>query len=239
MRISRVLSVLGLSFLCLSTALSGEIGQATPYRLSPVYEEMLGNQVYSLWKNLIQRHLINGTAPFYVAGWNQSEGLAEKVTASLRRTHGGFCDWRLGSLDDWKGKKPFRGVILIGSADSNLAPASDFRKAAAFFIGSKENKGYLILFLKEAEQVAEFKPILKEAGLESKSVFALKEIEFAKDEWGRQVVDLDSPDYQYRIFEQLVREGMNPVRAHPMVEEAVKHFRNADKPKILIVGKRA
>ena len=173
-----------------------------------------------------------------MVGWNQNEGLAEKVTASLRRTHGGFCDWRLGSLDNWKDKRPFQGVILIGSADSNLAPASDFRRAAAFFIGSKENKGYLILFLREAGQVDVFGPILKEAGLESKNVIALKEIEFAKDEWGRQVVDLDSPDYQYRIFEQLVREGMNPVRAHSMVEEAVKHFRNADEPKIMIAGKR-
>ncbi|MBI3999076.1 MAG: hypothetical protein HY351_00525 [Candidatus Omnitrophica bacterium] len=213
--------------------------------ISPVYEEMLANEVVLLWRGLVKEGTLKPEAPFLIAGWGQDdEPLALKVAESLEQKHDLQGHWEAVSFQDWKETRentPFQGVIFI-NLDSNKATSKkgsflEVLKEAAAFIGSSENEGFLVMFIRGYMNHAWLESTVEEAGLKLKAVLKPYELEFVEDELGRQTVDLDFPKWRNMIYERFVREGMNPVAAHPQTDEAIEYFRKSQEPKILIAGK--
>lgn len=208
---------------------------SAPNSISPVYEEMLAHQVFVRWKESVQKDKPK-PAPFFVVGWGEKENvLANGVAASLKRYHREAADWQYMPFRDWeknRNRASFNGVILIGL---DTAKNKGLRNAASY-IGRPENKGFLIVFATEPIGRVWLESIFEKADLEIQAIISLPELEFVKDEKGRQVVDLDLPNYRNMIYEQLVREGMNPVNAFPAADQAIQSFRKSRASKILIAG---
>ena len=134
--------------------------------------------------------------------------------------------------------RPFRGVILMEWAGAAESQKMDLKRAASFLSDARHD-GFLMVFSGGPLEPEFLESNLHEPSFNVHAVMGARELEFVKDESGRQAIDLDLPQYRYRIFERLVREGMNPVAAHPAAEQAVQDFRVSYGPKIFIVGKSA
>ncbi len=212
--------------------------------ISPVYEEMIGNQVFRLWKELIQKKTIKPRDPFYISGWGEEESpLAYRVVSSLKRYHKKGVQGQFRFLKNWKGhskEASSYGVILVGAAQPEgfrKLSLKDFQNIASLFSASQQ-KGFLMVFANGSQtHLGLLQSIFEGAGLRVHSIISLFELEYVKDELNRQAINLDFPEYRNQIFERLVRQGMNPVSAHPLVDESIQSFRKAKEPKILIVGK--
>ena len=79
---------------------------------------------------------------------------------------------------------------------------------------------------------------LARIGLKIFDFLSLPELEYLKNEEGRQVINFDTPQDTQKIFEHLVREGMNPVNAHTAAEEAIINFRKMKDIKLFILSKK-
>lgn len=209
----------------------------TPYGISPAYEGMLAHQVFLFWNSLVQEKMLEHGEPFFIVGWGKKEHtLANRITSSLKEHHEKAAAWRYLDFKNWRQSRNhslFRGVILIGL---DTAKNKDLREAASY-IGRPENEGFLLVFATEPIGRVWLESIFERAGLKIWTIIAQPELEFMKDESGRQVIDLDLPDYRNMIYERFVREGMNPVNAYPATDQAIQNFRKSRASKILIVGK--
>ena len=108
---------------------------------------------------------------------------------------------------------------------------SEFSKAVSLLNESKE-ESFVVALAFQSER-AQWESTAEKSGLSLADSVSIPELEFAKDEAGRQVVDLDDPKYEYQIYERLVREGMNPVLAHPEASEAIRRLRRMTEVQIL------
>ena len=108
---------------------------------------------------------------------------------------------------------------------------SEFSKAVSLLNESKE-ESFVVALAFQSER-AQWESTAEKWGLSLNDSLSVPELEFAKDEAGRQVVDLDDPKYEYQIYERLVREGMNPVLAHPEASEAIRRLRRMTEVQIL------
>jgi len=216
----------------------------SPYRISPVYEQMVGNQVFRLWNELIQKKAIQPNDSFFIAGWGKEENsLAHQVVLSFKHDHQKEAHGQFRFLKNWKdhGKDTSSyGVILVGAAQPEgfrQLSLKDFQDIASLYNASR-SKGFLVVFASGSQtHLGLLQSIFEGAGLKMHSMMSLFELEYVEGELNRQATNLDFPDTKNRIFERFVRQGMNPVRAHPSTEEAIQNFRKANEPKILIVGK--
>src|SRR3989338_3487630 len=68
--------------------------------ISPVYEELLGNQIYLLWEELVQKK----DQPFFIAGWKEAEAaLASHILSAAKKRHNGELNhWQTGFVQDWE-----------------------------------------------------------------------------------------------------------------------------------------
>jgi len=188
--------------------------------ISPIYQEMLANQIDRLRKELIDQKIIQPQEGFVVMGVARDEHqLADEVISHLKRKYP-EVNWQSSS------DVSFYGIILMnGTQESALSKA-----------GSLIEKGYLIIFAEEPID-ASLKEMLKNQGFTIHSELSLFELEYVKNSEGRQMVNLDEPYFIHEIFKQRVREGINPVQAHEAAEQAVKDFRKLKKPKLMVFGK--
>ena len=133
------------------------------------------------------------------------------------------------------------GVIF-----ADAEPLAELREAAVRFSQSR-HQGFMLVFMGTVpmgdrsrdlslRRIA-VKAVLEERGLRIQDELAPAELEFIEDESGRQAINLDDPQYQNRIYERLVREGMNPVHAWPEAIARIEKFRSLQNKSILIVGK--
>jgi hypothetical protein len=150
---------------------------------SPVFEEMLTNQITSFRRTITQDKLKQNESSFVVIEADPSE--FSKVIPSL-----------------------------------NQAKEESFVVALAF----------------HSDRV-QLEAIAGQFGFSLSEAVPVPELEFAKDESGRQIVNLDDPKYEYQIYERLVREGLNPVEAHPYARQAIEHLRQMDNIQVLFFTK--
>ncbi len=181
--------------------------------ISPVYEHMLANQIYNLRRELLSHKQIQKNDSFYVLALND-QLLAESVRLALKKNYPSI---------NWEADPKLlpAGVLLV--EDSAQMKQSD--------LGQKTS--YVLIFSNEEENPDLIDQLARQ-GFKLHSDLAFFELEYAQDERGRQIVDLDQTRFRNQIFERLVREGMNPVQAHSEAEEAVKNFRKLKHPKLLI-----
>ncbi len=223
-------------FLMISAAEGKQGEEFSPSQISPVYEQMLGNQVDLLRKEMIRRKELKPADPFLVVGWTtDQDALASQITSALKQNHSKRESWEAVFLNDWgrsHDNRPFQGVILLATEHFEIL------QQAAAYIGRPQSKGFLMVFTRgSATHMGFVQSLFEGAGLRVRSVMTLAELEFSKDGMNRQAINLDFPEYRNQIFERLVREGMNPVNAHPTADKAIQDFRSAKDQKILIVGK--
>lgn len=198
--------------------------ETVTHSISPVYEEMLGYQIKSMWRDLSKQHSeLKHQEPRLVALDEQGEALIESV---IKRSHNEIAS----ALNELRPRNDGSAVIIILLTQSD--PAS-LAKAAAY-IGSRDAVQALLL---TEEPVDSLISQIQNAGLAVVSVMSAFELEYVKGEDGRQIVQLDDPAYHQKIFERLVREGMNPVEAHPIVDQAVQDFRKLDRLKLVVLAR--
>jgi len=230
-------------------------------RLSPVYEEMLANQVFSLWHELLGQEKVGQKEKFYIIGIGETEDLlASRIVSSLERNHPEAAQWELG--DQRLLRRPYgtpRNDVPSGTVQSAAVIASEAKQSEdhapfrgvilsklgtpetidslASFIGRPENEGFLLLLTDRYVNRTWLESNIEDTGLKIKTVMTECELEFVEDELGRQAVDLDFAKWRNLIYERLVRDGMNPVHAHPATDEIIQRFRRSHKSKIAIVEK--
>ena len=68
--------------------------------------------------------------------------------------------------------------------------------------------------------------LLSVSGCTLLEVIGVFELEYVKDESGRQILSLDEPFVQERMLRRLVERGMNPLAARQVIKDAVKDFRS-------------
>lgn len=188
--------------------------------ISPVYEDMLAHQIYQLRKELIKQKTIQPEEDFAIMGLDREEHqLASEVLSHLKRNY---------PKVNWQPPRRIRiqGVLLMDGSQE-----TDITKAAKFI-----QKGYLMVFgLKPAN--GELITKLTDAGFRLHSEVSGFELEYVKNDEGRQIIDLDEPYFTNQIFERLVKQEMNPVHAHLAAEQAIKDFRKLKELKLVIFGK--
>jgi len=233
-----------LSLLIVAHVCSAADRSSIPSSISPVYEEMVGNQVFLLWNYMVQKKELKPNESFFIAGWGEEESpLAHQVVSSLKHYHKKAARGQFRFLKNWKDRQKdtrFSGVILVGATSLDgirKLQLENFQEIASLFSAS-QSKGFLMVFADGSlARIGLLESIFEGTGLQTRSVMSLSELEFVEDEFNRQAVNLDFPQYRNRILERLVRQGMNPVHAHPVVDQAIQDFRKSQEPKILIVSK--
>ena len=212
-----------------------------PGSISPVHEEMVGNQIRALHRRLWNdpSKPIVSSESFSVMGWNEdAKALAAKVAKQVRTKKGlenlQFVNRRV--------KAPFHGVILVAVGKiENVSQEQQLEKEvpeAVQFLALPSNKGFILVFTWTEPDRKQVGALIKKYGFRVIESISERELEFVKDEKGRQMVGLDDLKWQSLIYERFVRGGMNPVNAWPAVEEAVQNFRKSQDSKILIIGKK-
>ncbi len=185
-------------------------------RISPVYEEMLANQIYLLWRELLSQKAVQEQDPFYIQSIVDDQSLTVDLGSILKKYHPSV-NWRTNLEEDGS----FAGILLIPGSEKLPGP------------NIRSGQGYLMVFVNEPED-KKITAELNTHGFTLHSELSLFELEYVKDEKGRQIIDLDRPRFISQIFERLVQEGMNPVNAHLAADEAIKDFRKLKKPKLVI-----
>ena len=211
---------------------SGSLRASTESDLSPVYEEVFANEVFSLWRGLAEEGKVREKEKFFVVGFDEEKDrLASRIVSSLERNHPESAQWEIGGTEPLEEGEPFRGVILMrfDMPKEIEGVASVFQKPG--------NEGFLLIFSDRYVNRPWLESNIEDADLKVLAVIAERELEFVEDELGRQIVDLDDPKWRGMIYERLVQEGMNPVRAHPATDEAIRQFRKSRKSKVIILGK--
>ena len=187
----------------------------TAKSVSPLYEEMLANQIYSLRRELLDQKTITEEDPFYLFSDEEGQVLIADIGKILKKNHPAIS-WSMNA-----GEKGMVGVQLIHDVEKWLT--SKFKNPISY-----------VLVLTDEPPDDKLLAKLSAKGLLVHSELSLFELEFVKNEQGRQIVNLDDPSVQNRVFQRLVREGMNPVFAHSATDEGIKNFRKLKKPKLLI-----
>jgi hypothetical protein len=209
-----LLFIIGLSILTPGRVNAYDASPKT-HLISPVYEEMLANQIHRL-----NRQLRGGEAIFHVRSWGEAD----------------IEGWRFAHEEDGG---PFEGIVLVDATREAVNPIIDLGVIveAGQFLAKQGNDGFLLIVANASfEREALEEPLLKE-GLLILDQFPEWELEYVKDNSGRQVIDLDSAQAIERVYERLVREGMNPVGAWPKAVDLATEFRTRDDRTILVVGR--
>ena len=182
--------------------------------ISPVYEEMLANEIYLLWRDFFSQKVIQETDPFYVQSDDSDQSLAVSVSSILKKKYPAI-NWR---TEISEANTSF-GVLFIQDGNDE-------------YLDLRNEQGYVLVFANDPVDGVIEK--LRKRGFNLRSKLSLFELEHIKNERGRQIFNLDDPRLTRRVFERMVRKGMNPVHAHPATEEAIKDFRKLKEPKLLI-----
>jgi hypothetical protein len=202
-------------------------------RISPLYEEMLGNQIVSLRRELVDQKIIRAGEPFSVSSWNEDEqALACHIAAYLQASQNETGAWQCVPVSS---DQAHRVVILMESDFSDSTLLKEFAQAVQF-LSREGNAGFLIVILRPPLKFDSLNSIVVRSGLAIHTLMKESEIEFLKDGSGRQRISLDFPEPRRRIYERLVREGMNPVSAEGARDQAIRDFR-ASEAHILMVRK--
>lgn len=181
--------------------------------ISPIYEEMLANQIYLLWQEFFSQKIIEEKDPFFIRSDDASQSLVVTVDSILKKNYPSI-NWKMKPLET----NTSFGILFIQDENEYLD------------LGNEQ--GYVLMFADDPIDSIVVK--LRKRGFNLRSKVSLFELEHVKNEHGRQIFNLDDPRLTQRVFERMVREGMNPVYAHPETEKAVKDFRKLKEPKLLI-----
>jgi len=166
---------------------------------SPVFDEMLANQIVSIRRELIKNGLIQEDSFFYIVTKTDEKKTFGQITTYLNG---------LESSVYWD------GLFFV---------VPEFLKVVSL-INEDQKEAFVVMLTFESDR-AQWESAAEKGGLNLYDSVSVPELEFAKDEAGRQIVNLNGSPYEYRIYERLVREGMNPVEAHTEASEAIKKLR--------------
>ncbi|OGX04883.1 MAG: hypothetical protein A3G87_04500 [Omnitrophica bacterium RIFCSPLOWO2_12_FULL_50_11] len=204
------------------------------HELSPVYEEMLGNQVDQLRRELARNGFVDEREAFWVAGWDrESRVLAFGVTRSLSQKRATFKNWRFAEALP---ARDFRGVIFFMFNTAQMTEESKAEmKEAIRFMANGQHVGFLMIIAPKEFDHSLLETMIGASGLRISDVIPERELEFVKDASGRQIINLDGDRFRLKVYERLVREGMNPVYAMPASGEAIHRFRTDGNGTILVV----
>lgn len=204
------------------------------HELSPVYEEMLANQVDQLRRELVQYGQIDKSEPFWVAGWDRASGvIALEVIQSLLKRKFKFKNWRYA---DVLPSNDFHGVVLFSlSAPQSSEELMAEIEAAIRFTGNEPHVGFLVIFVPNDIARKPLEVLIQQCGSRIRYAIPERELEFVKDASGRQIVHLDDDRFRLKIYARFVQKGMNPVLAMPASVEAIRRFRTSENRTILVV----
>ena len=178
---------------------------------SPVFEEMLANQIASVRRKLIKDKLLQEESSFYVVGEIDEDKAFDRIIAYLN------------------GFEP--SVYWSGLFFS----VSELSKAISLI--NEDRKETFIVMLAFKSDRSQWELAVEKEGLNLYDSISIPELEFVKDKAGRQIVNLNGSPYEYRIYERLVREGMNPVEAHPEAGKAIEKLKQMSDIQVLFFTK--
>jgi len=131
-------------------------------------------------------------------------------------------------------RREYGTTISFVFMDASTTKEQKLRSTARTFHRTKD--GFLIVTHVSPETAESRRAALMGDGLKIIEDIRESELEFLKDASGRQVVDLSDPKVIGQVYERLVYEGIHPVQAWPLAEEAVRRFRTSN-DRILIAGR--
>ncbi len=197
--------------------------------LSPVYEEMWTNEIKILAKDLKDHKLFDQQIPFSIVQMDGNDKTLIQIAGIFNDKE---IKLKVIKPEQLAGLKKFQGIIFL--EDVNLEKLGQL--AAQF---SPENKAVFFIVITDDYHIDEhLEEKLARIGLKIFDFLSLPELEYLKNEEGRQVINFDTPQDTQKIFEHLVREGMNPVNAHTAAEEAIINFRKMKDIKLFILSKK-
>ena len=228
----RFLSFIILSiFLAASRLVAQQNAAEDRFGISPLFEQMLAHEIRLLWEELVKDEKIRPGQTFFLAGLKKEDkALASDVVSYLKQNVGSIAGNHVEFLNG--AKEPFYGVMLV-----EFESLSTIEEAGSYLTGSQISDGYLIVFLPEYVNRGWLESNIEEMGLQIRSYMAPRELEYIEGDSGRQIVDLNNPYYRNQLYERLVRDGENPVRAAPEADAAIRRFRSFQEPMILVLRK--
>jgi hypothetical protein len=164
---------------------------------SPVFEELLANQIASVRRRLIENKILSDQSRILLF-LDQKTG--EQVVFSLKKGDASI---------DWD------SILFLTEDQATLSLETSEKEIMVVAFGKKSDQDQIETDFEK-----------KELGLGVS--FTIPELEYAKDKVGRQIANLGEPYYEQLIFERLVREGLNPVLAHPEANEALHKLRQME-----------
>ena len=209
--------------------------------LSPVFEEMLAHQIYALSQNLIPQKK-STPEPFFLVTQNETGNALLKRTSAKLKTLYPAVSWKEVDLSNEINEKSFQSLVFIGfdwlsGSSSKNSVVNEINQITPWF-QNPGNKGFILVVVREYMNRGWLDSIAEDTGLKVFKVMALRELEFVEDGLGREIVNLDLPQFRESIYERFVREGMNPVDAHLKTDQAIEQFRACEWPQIVVFANK-